>query len=97
MRVIAKSTLRQYWSKRPDAESALKAWHSEVKAAQWNSPAELKAKYGSASVLKRGRVIFNICGGKHRLVTWINFDFKIVYVRFIGTHNEYDKIDAENI
>jgi len=64
---------------------------------QWSSPAEVKALYGSASILKDGRVVFNIGGNKYRLVVWINYKFYTIYVRFVGTHEEYDEIDAQTI
>jgi mRNA interferase HigB len=66
-------------------------------AAQWETPADVKAKYGNASILKEGRVVFNICGNDFRLVVWINYEFFTIYIRFIGTHAEYDKIDAQTI
>lgn len=97
MRVIARSTLKQYWEANPATEQELKAWFAEAGNAGWKTPAELKAKYGSASILKDGRVVFNICGNNYRLVVWINYDFRTIYVRFIGTHKEYDAIDAQNI
>lgn len=97
MRIIAKSTLREFWDKRPDCKEQLKAWHRDVKAADWRSPPEVKAQFGNASILKNGRVVFNICGNKYRLITWINFDFKVVYIRFIGAHKEYDRVNAETI
>jgi len=90
--------LRKHWEKpgRGDSEQALLAWIAEVKAANWSTPADVKAKYGSASILRNSRVVFNICGNSYRLVVSINYDTSIVYVRFVGTHSEYDKIDAEN-
>jgi len=97
MRVIALKTLKHYWEKKPDSEQALKAWFAEAQEGEWNTPAQVKAKYGSASILKHGRVVFNICGNKYRLVTSIAYDFHIIYIRFIGTHVEYDQIDAESI
>ena len=97
MRIIAKKALRDYWDATPDAEGPLKAWHAEAKTAEWSTPADVKAEYGSASVLKNGRVVFNIGGNKHRLVVHINYATAIVYIRFIGTHKEYDAIDAEVI
>ena len=99
MRVIAKRTLREHWERpgRDDSEQALKAWHAEAKAADWSTPADVKAQYGSASILKAGRAAFNICGNKYRLVAKIRYDHKVVYVRFVGTHDEYDAIDAETI
>jgi mRNA interferase HigB len=97
MRIISKKPLIDYWTKVPAAMPELKAWLAEAKAADWANPAEIKAKYGNASILKDGRVVFNICGNKHRLVVWINYDFHTVYVRFLGTHKEYDKIDAQTV
>jgi len=97
MRVIAKSALRNFRAKHPDAEQPLRAWHSEAKSAAWKSPADVKAKYRSASILQSGRAVFNIGGNKYRLVVKINYSFQIVYIRFMGTHREYDRIDAETI
>ena len=75
----------------------MQAWHAEAKNAEWLSPADVKASYGNASILQDGRVVFNICGNKYRLVVWINFDFFTIYVRFVGTHKEYDEIDSQTI
>ncbi len=97
MRVIARKTLKDYWEKEPRTEQELKAWFAEAEAAEWKNPADVKAKYGNASILKDGRVVFNICGNNYRLVVWINFEFRTVYVRFVGTHKEYDKIDVQRI
>jgi len=95
MRVIAKRTLREFWQKYPDAEQALKSWHSIAEHAGWQSPADIKAIYGNASILKDGRVVFNICGNKYRLVVKINYHYAVIRIRFIGTHKEYDAIDVE--
>lgn len=98
MRVIAKRTLVQYWeSGHGDAEQPLKAWHALVKAASWNHPKEIKAQFASASLLANNRVIFNIGGNKCRLVVKVEYEFQAVYIRFIGSHVEYDKIDASTI
>lgn len=97
MRVISKRTLRAFWLQEPDSELELKAWHAEVRSADWRTPADVKAHYGSASILKRSRVVFNICGNRYRLVVHINYGVGIVYVRFLGTHQAYDRIDAETI
>jgi len=75
----------------------LEAWYYEAKHAQWASPAEIKALYGSASILKSNRVVFDIAGNKYRLIVRINYESKTVFVRFVGTHREYDEIDAEVI
>ena len=97
MRIIARSTLKEYWDKEPEAEQALKAWFAEAKIAQWKNPVELKAKYGNASILKDGRAVFNICGNDYRLVVRINYAVAVIYIRFVGTHEEYDAIDAQTI
>lgn len=97
MRIIAKSALRNFWARHPDAEQPLRAWHAETKSAAWKSPANVKDKYRSASILQGGRAVFNIGGNKYCLVVKTNYSFQIVYIRFIGTHRKYDRIDAETI
>ncbi len=97
MRVIAIKRLREYWQKEPAAEQALRAWYAEAEEADWKTPAEIKRRYGNASILKNGRVVFNIYGNKYRLIVRIRFDHATVYIRFIGTHEEYDEIDANKI
>jgi len=99
MHVISRKTLKAFYA-RPgceDAEGPLEAWFYEAKHADWQTPADIKAKYGSASFLKDNRVVFNIGGNKYRLVVKINYPTKTVFVRFVGTHKEYDQIDAEVI
>ncbi len=97
MRIIAVKTLKDFWSKHNDAEQPLRAWYAEAKKAEWKNPADIKKFYRTASIIKNNRVVFNIKGNDYRLVTSINYDFKIIYIRFIGTHKEYDKINAEKI
>lgn len=97
MRVIAKKALREFWEGFPDAEDALKAWYAEANAARWHNPADIKAQYASASILKESRVVFNICGNKYRLIVKTNYKAAVVLIRFIGTHKEYDGINAEVI
>jgi mRNA interferase HigB len=100
MRIIARRTPRQFWETHPrraEAKLALQLWHSTVEGADWATPAEVKGTYGDASILKGRRVVFNIAGNRFRLVARINYAYRIVYVRFIGTHKEYDDIDAEAI
>jgi mRNA interferase HigB len=97
MRVVAKRTLRQFWKAYPDAEQALKSWYAEAEAANWQDPAEIKAQYRSASILKDSRAVFNICGNKYRLVVKVSYQSGVVLIRFVGTHREYDAIDAEVI
>jgi mRNA interferase HigB len=100
VRVIARRTLRRFWENSPryaDSKGALEAWHQEVRAADWATPQDVKAQFRHASILKGNRVVFNIAGNKYRLVVRINYAYRVVYVRFIGTHQEYDEIDAETI
>ena len=100
MRIIAKRALRLFWESHPrggDARTPLEVWHSTVEHADWENPAAVKATYGDASILKNSRVVFNVGGNKFRLVVRINYPYRIVYIRFVGTHQEYDKIDAETI
>ncbi len=97
MRVIAKKILREFWEKHNDAEEQLKTWHKEASKATWKSPSEIKAEYAKASILKSRRVVFNICGNKYRLIVEINYDRQWMFIRFIGTHSAYDKIDADKI
>jgi mRNA interferase HigB len=95
--IISKKVLREFWANHPDSVGALQAWHAEVKAAEWKSPADVKAQFGSASILKDSRVVFNICGNKYRLIVKINYDHEVIRIRFVGTHKEYDAIDAETV
>lgn len=97
MRIIAVSYLRSFWGKYPDAEQHLKSWVDEVKRATWSQPAEIKEQYRSASILKNRRVVFNIKGNAYRLVVSVAYRVGIVYVKFIGTHRQYDAINAETI
>lgn len=95
MRIIARSTLNRFWEEYRDGENGLKAWCLEVRKEVWNTPGDAKRKYGNASFIANNRVIFNICGNKYRLLCWIKYDKKEVYVKFIGTHKQYDMIKAE--
>ena len=97
MRVIAVSTLRDFWHRYPDAEQSLKAWHEEATHATWTQPADIKAQYRSASVLKNRRVVFNIKGNDYRLIVAVAYKQQVVYVKFVGTHREYDAVDAETV
>jgi mRNA interferase HigB len=97
MRIFSRNTLKAYWEANPRSEQAIKAWFAEAEAAEWSSPVDVKAKHGSASILKEGRVVFNICGNEFRLIVRINYEFQAIYVRFIGTHAEYDEVDAQTI
>lgn len=97
MRVIAVAALREFWQQHPDAEQPLKAWFEEASKASWTQPSDIKAQYRSASILKNRRVIFNIKGNEYRLIVAIAYRLQVVYVKFIGTHQQYDTIDAHTI
>ena len=100
MRVISKRTLREFQESTPkytDAEDPLRSWYREAKQAVWQTPADVKEQYRNASILKNNRTVFNIAGNKYRLVVEINYTAQIIFIRFIGTHQEYDSIDVETI
>jgi len=97
VRVIAKRTLRNFWTRHKDSEQQLKSWFKEAEDALWKGPSEIKMDYPSASFLADNRVVFNIKGNKYRLVVKINYSYKIVWIRFVGSHSEYDKINANKI
>ncbi|WP_016950403.1 type II toxin-antitoxin system HigB family toxin [Anabaena sp. PCC 7108] len=94
MRIIARSTLREYWQKHPDTEQPLKAWFDDASRGHWQSPSEIKEVYANASIVANNRVVFNIKGNNYRLIVHIRYEIGIIFIRFIGTHQEYDKIDA---
>lgn len=97
MRIIAKRTLREFWKRHPKAKGPLEAWHQEVAQADWATPLSMKAQFRSASVLQDNRVAFNIAGNHYRLVVKINYPYRIVYIRFVGTHADYDTVDVTTI
>lgn len=97
MRIIATSTLRDYAIAHPDAQKPLDAWAAEVTGAQWHTPADIKATFGNASILPGRRVVFNIKGNDYRLVAGIAYLYQAVYIKFLGTHKEYDAIDAATV
>ena len=96
-RIIAKSTLRKFWENHRDSEQYLKTWYDTVLNANWKSPHDIKNTYANASILNNGRVVFNIKGNSYRLVVRFNFEKEWAFIRFVGTHNDYDKIDANRI
>ena len=95
--MVAKKILRDFWLKQTDSEQQLRTWYKEASKAIWTSPTDIKKEYPQASILKGSRVVFNICGNRYRLVVRINYERKWVFIRFIGTHNQYSKIDANTI
>lgn len=97
MRIISRKALHEFSEKHPDCEQALEAWYHDTKRADWKTPADIKNVYRNASIVANNRVVFNIRGNQYRLVIAIQYQYGIVYIRFIGTHSEYDKIDAATI
>jgi len=97
VRIISRKTLREFWEKHPDAQQPLQAWYFDVKHSWWKGPADINNIYRNASFLADNRVVFNIKGNKYRVVVAVQYDFGIVCIRFVGTHKEYDKIDAATI
>lgn len=100
MRIIALATLKQFVDAEPahaDAREPVMAWYRQAKAADWASPADIKRDARSATILRDGRAVFNIAGNKYRIVVWINYPYRVVYVRFIGSHRMYDAINSQTI
>ena len=97
MRVIAVGTLKAFWEKHAQAEQPLRAWHDEAKAAKWTTPQDIRDAYASAGFISNNRVVFNIKGNDYRLIVAIAYTVQIVYIKFIGTHAEYDDVDASNV
>ncbi|HIJ80641.1 MAG TPA: type II toxin-antitoxin system HigB family toxin [Desulfuromonadales bacterium] len=97
MRIIALKTLREFWEEHPDTRQPLQAWYEDVRYATWQSPADIKSVYRNASVIANNRIVFNIKGNHYRLVVAVNYHFGIVYIRFVGSHREYDRIDSTTV
>lgn len=97
MRIIGRRILREFWEKHPDATIALQTWFRDVEHASWISPADIKSVYRNASLVANNRVVFNIKGNHYRLVVLVVYQHGVVYIRFVGTHEEYDRIDAATI
>lgn len=97
MRVIAKKILREFWEKHNDCEQQLKSWYQEASNAEWTNSNEIKLEYPTASIIGDNRVVFNSKGNAYRLIIKINFDYQMIWIRFIGTHSEYDKVNAKTI
>jgi mRNA interferase HigB len=100
MRVIALGTLKSFLDSDPayaDAREPVMAWYRQLRAADWATPADVKRDVGTASILRDGRAVFNVAGNKYRIVVWINYPYRVVYIRFIGTHRQYNRIDAQTV
>ena len=97
MKIFSRGTLRDFWIKHSDCELQLRTWYRETQQSVWKSINELKANYPNVSILKNNRIVFNIKGNDYRLIVKFNFEYQLAWIRFIGTHAEYDKIDANKI
>ena len=99
MRIISRKALREFWQKREyaDAEQPLKAWYREASKADWANPSDVKAMYRTASLVGNNRAVFNIAGNKYRLVVKVNYAYRVIYIRFVGTHRQYDAIDVTEV
>lgn len=97
LRIIAKKTLRDFWLIHSNCEQQLKSWFQETSKAAWKNPGDIKLEYPSASILSDNRIVFNIKGNNYRLIVKINYDYQMIWIRFLGTHAEYDKINANTI
>jgi mRNA interferase HigB len=97
MRIISRRILREFWEKHPDASIVLQTWYHDVERAAWNNPADIKEVYRNVSFVANNRVVFNIKGNHYRLVVVVVYQYGVVYVRFVGTHEEYDRIDVTTI
>lgn len=97
MRIISRKTLKEFWDQHLDAQQPLQAWYHDAKQAVWKSPVDIKDVFRNASFVVNNRVVFNIKGNKYRLIVAIQYEYGIVYIRFVGTHREYERIDASTI
>ncbi len=97
MHIVSLKRLRLFWQTHPDAEEPLRAWHSVARRAQWRTPVDIRADYGSASFVGKNRVVFNIKGNDYRLIVLAEYQKERLFIRFVGTHEEYDKLDASRI
>ena len=97
MRIISRKVLREFWEKHPDARQSLQAWYADVKHASWKKTSDIKNIYRNASFLSNNRVVFNIKGNNYRVIVVVQYSYSMVYIRFVGTHKEYDRINAKTI
>jgi mRNA interferase HigB len=97
MGIISRKALRNFWEQHPDARQSLQAWYADVRRANWNSPSDVKKIYRNASLVANNRVVFNIKGNKYRVIVAVHYKYGIVFIRFVGTHKEYDRVDAATV
>ena len=95
--IVSRKKLRSFWRKYPDSEETLKTWYKVAMKAKWKTSNEVKTQYGNASVIGNNRIVFNICGNKYRLIVKFNYEMQWCWIRFVGSHAAYDKVDALEI
>ena len=97
MRILALRVLRDFWNMHPDAEIPLRSWYAAASRATWRGPADVKAAYRNASFIANNRIVFSVKGNDYRLVVAVHYNRSMMFIRFVGTHREYDRIDASKI
>ena len=97
MRIVAKRTLREFWERHSNAADPLRDWHKTVKKLDWDTPARVMEHFPDASILPNYRLVFRIKHNDYRLVVRVFYPGRVVYIRFVGTHAEYDRINAEEV
>ena len=97
MKIVAISSLRRFWDRHPDSEQPLKAWYDEAKHANWTTPQQIRNRYANVSFVGKNRVVFNIKGNDYRLIVAVAYRFQAVYIKFVGTHAEYNRVDAGTV
>ena len=97
MKIVAIGALRRFWQRYPDSEQPLKAWYDEAKHANWTTPQQIRNRYASASFIGKNRVVFNIKDNDYRLIVAVAYRFQAVYIKFVGTHAQYSRVDAETV
>lgn len=96
-RIFVKSTLKEFWENHPDSEQYLKTWYDTAMHSEWKSPSDVKRTYANTSILRDSRIVFNMKGNSYRLVAKFNFEKQWIFIRFIGSHKDYERIDANTI
>ena len=97
MRIYSYNTLRDFWRRHPETEQNLRDWYKDAKTAAWDTPAKIRAKYPTARILPGDRVVFRINGNAYRLIVIVDYEYRVVKIRFIGSHAEYDRINAVEV
>ena len=95
--MIALRTLREFWQRHPDVQGPLKAWLADAEKSDWRTPHDIKADNASASIVAGARVVFNIKGNSYRRIVAVDYGHQVMLIKFVGTHSEYDQVDARTV